>query len=320
MTNATLAAMATMDLRLGLGGPDLAAIFRAAVELGIAGTTPPEKLEVNNRSKKPGRDWVAGALGGGTPRVFAAWDRTLDHFVSLIPDRVVKVRASDFPRDVGRVLDLLERLPFEVASFAPLYDWLREFDYGPTGFADQHFPHGWACAFQGEGHRRLVSRRWLDFGPWRLVHGPGDLSLVQFHKLGVDAATALAQARPGHERMGNSDIGGFIASHYPYVHGLDGLYLAEQRQLRVVVHGREVSQREMLDACAARLYQALGPQRPLDSIAYVFMDEGAARAHLHELWLRELECWTIVEGREARLDLDYAPVPTPPAWAERAGG
>jgi len=85
--------------------------------------------------------------------------------------------------------------------------------------------------------------------------------------------------------------------------------------LKVVVHGRAVSQCEMLDACAARVYQPLGPDKPLAQVAYVFMTEDQARAYLHELWLRGLECWAIVEGREVRLDDSYEPGPPPkPDW------
>ena len=176
---------------------------------------------------------------------------------------------------------------------------------------------GWGCAFKGAGHNRLVSRRWLDFGPWRLIRGTNDVSMVQFHDLGADAPTALEQAKPGHERMGISDTGGFIQTAYVYAHKIDGLYSQEERKLRILIHGREVSEREMLDACAVRHYQALGADSPIDSIAYVFAVEAEARAHLHELWLRELECWAFIGGCEERLDLDYHPAPDKPSWVKR---
>lgn len=44
------------------------------------------------------------------------------------------------------------------------------------------------------------------------------------------------------------------------------------------------------------------------------MDRGDAEAHLHELWLRELECWYMDERGKHRLDADYNPTPNPPAW------
>ena len=37
-----------------------------------------------------------------------------------------------------------------------------EEDYEKTSFGEGHLPHGWASAFKGKGHDRLVSRRWLE--------------------------------------------------------------------------------------------------------------------------------------------------------------
>src|SRR5690606_11537282 len=136
----------------------------------------------------------------------------------------------------------------------------------------------------------------------------------------ADAETALEQAKPGHQRMGISNEGGFIQSRYVYETDFDGNYLSEDHVLEIVVHGREVPQVEMLDACALRHYQALGAEQPLRNVRYVFMTEDQARAHLHDLWLRALECWAIVGGQKVRLDADYEP-PTPekPEWVKRLG-
>jgi len=79
-----------------------------------------------------------------------------------------------------------------------------------------------------------------------------------------------------------------------------------------------VEEGEMLEACALRLYQPI--EVPVDNVAYVFMTEEAARAHLHELWLRGLECRALIAGRETRLDNDYAPHPDPPEWARHLRG
>jgi hypothetical protein len=85
-----------------------------------------------------------------------------------------------------------------------------------------------------------------------------------------------------------------------------------------VPFGETVTEREMLDACAARFYQALGPEQPLDNVVYVFVDDEAARAHLHELWLRGLECRAFAAGVERRLDDDYQPPPPDrPEWVVR---
>ncbi|MDJ0728127.1 MAG: hypothetical protein QNJ38_23770 [Prochloraceae cyanobacterium] len=42
-----------------------------------------------------------------------------------------------------------------------------------------------------------------------------------------------------------------------------------------------------------------------------------AQQHLHELWLREIECWTFPEGLKARIDENYNPTPDKPDWVKR---
>ncbi|MGM0554948.1 MAG: hypothetical protein ACQEVA_01075 [Myxococcota bacterium] len=193
------------------------------------------------------------------------------------------------------------------------------------GFGDGHASLGWMCAFKGAGHERLVSRRWLEWGPWLLLRGPNDLSVVLFHDPQADWRSALTQCRPGHERMGISDRGGFIQTDFVYEYGVDGRYIPEERLLRITVLDRELTQTEMLEACAVRHYNQLGEDRPVERVAYFFIDPEQARDHLHELWLRELECWTVIDGREVRLDDDYDPgEPDRPDWvgelAERFAG
>ena len=141
----------------------------------------------------------------------------------------------------------------------------------------------------------------------KVTSGANDTTLVESHELGLDPAAALAKARIGHERMGISPTGGFIQGRYRYAYDFAGKYFPERRKLEIVVIDREVAQREMLDACAARYHQFLGREKPLDNIVYVFMEEAPARAHLHELWLRGLECRTIIKGVEVDLTATYKP-------------
>ncbi|MCB9679738.1 MAG: hypothetical protein H6737_31820, partial [Alphaproteobacteria bacterium] len=98
-----------------------------------------------------------------------------------------------------------------------------------------------------------------------------------------------------------------------YTTEISGTYLDSERRLVVVVHGREVPEAEMLDACALRR-DSQSTDRPIDTVSYVFVDEAEARAHLHALWLRELECRCVVDGVEVRLDVGYAPEPVVPSW------
>jgi hypothetical protein len=310
----------SITLRLGLSGPDLSSICTALAGTDLWGSGPPATLLVDDKPRKVKGDWVTTALAAARRDVSAEWEGANGRvWLSVMKERIVQLTRFGFELDPERMLAVLAQVPFTVCSSAGLYpEWtdgsLGEVYQGP-GFGELHWPHGWACLFRGAGHDRLVSRRWLDFGPWKLRRGAEDTTLVQFHQLGIDAATALEQARIGHERMGISDTGGFIQNRYVYASDLKGLYYAEQRKLHIVVIGRDVSQREMLDACAARLYQLLGPSRPLDNLVYVFMEEGRAMAHLHELWLRRLECRAIIDGVEADLTANYAPQPAPLEWA-----
>src|SRR5690606_31722327 len=187
------------------------------------------------------------------------------------------------------------------------------------GFGDGHFPLGLACAFRGNGHEQLVSRRWLTYGPWKLLRDERcDLSFIQFHDVSADPSQAVEQAKSGHQRMGISETGGFIQRNFVYRYDWDGIYLPDDQVLEVIVHGRQIDQREMLEACALRHDQGLGEDKPLKNVRYVFMTEGQARENLHELWLRELECWAIVDGQKVRLDADYDPgPPEKPEWVRR---
>jgi hypothetical protein len=113
----------------------------------------------------------------------------------------------------------LADVPFLLAAFKNIYPTRqthRSKEAPPrVGFSDGHHSHGWACAFRGDGHDRLVSRRWLPFGPWQVHEGPNDTSLVQFYDLDADAIAARAQCVISHKRMGASLDGGFIWSNPP---------------------------------------------------------------------------------------------------------
>lgn len=225
---------------------------------------------------------------------------------------------------VDEALAFLEPLPFEICAFGAAFfdEWIAA-DYRRWGFDRSHIDHGWGCAFRGAGHDRLVSRRWLDFGPWRVLRRPNDTTVIQFHDLAItDPAEAYEQAKVGHQRMGISAIGGYIAWHMQNLLRASGrgLYVPAERLLEVIVApGVPVEQGAMIANCALRLHHRLTKPTvdPIDRIAYVFVDLDEARAHLHELWLRELECWVMDGDGRRRLDLDYHPVPDPPDWVRR---
>ena len=230
----------------------------------------------------------------------------------------------EIPEFFDRLTEVMERisiLPFYLADFGTLFRdvWRRESGYQLWSFGRSHVDHGWGCAFRGVGHDRLVSRRWLDFGPWRVIRRPHDTTFIQFHDLAItDPAAAYEQAKVGHQRMGIDPIGGFIQGIDLDVIGeVRGLYLPAERMLEIVVGpGNSVEQQDMRVACGLRLHHRLTKPANdrIDHVAYVFMDRADAEAHLHELWLRELQCWYVDERGKHRLDADYHPTPQPPAW------
>lgn len=307
-------------LALGLTGPDLLELSRRALAALLPDAGTPDSVSVGPKKVKATGDWLERWTPGLKSYVMATWEGR--GFLFLDPEEIVKVEVNDYDLEPRRLLDALAGLPFDVCSTKPLYiEWLDALRprYEMRRFGGLHYAHGWGCVFRGAGHDRLVSRRWLAHGPWRLLRGANDTSLVQFHDLAADAATALAQAQPGHARMGVSDAGGYIPRPYTYTHDLKGLYYDSERKMVVAVpYGERVTERQMLDACAARLYQALGAERPLDNVVYSYVDDEAAREQLRELWLRGLECRAFVEGVERRLDDDYRPPPPDsPEWVVR---
>jgi hypothetical protein len=280
---------------------------------------PPEKVWVDDEPAAPDA-WPTELLRAHIKGI-AFWPNYRTQ-VSYLPrsEQIGVFDTSPFTT-LTEALRTLEAFDFEILCIGAAFfdEWLAA-DYKRWGFGRSHIDNGWGCAFRGRGHDRLVSRRWLDFGPWRVIRRPNDTTFIQFHDLALtDPAEAYAQAAPGLERMGNSPIGGHIGFHKERLIASagKGLYSPSQRLLEVVVGpGNEVRQGDMLCNCALRLHhkETQPATGRIERIAYVFVDEGDARAHLHELWLRELECWVADDRGKRRLDLDYHPVPSPPAW------
>ena len=238
-----------------------------------------------------------------------------DNYFPRTPNTVF-LRDTGTPAEVEPVLALLSEVDFEVASFGHLYGamdpaWNPPPFYSPDappsphpGFADLHHPHGWACAFKGKGFERLVSRRWLEDGPWKLHRGANDTCLVQFHDLDIeDSARAREIARPGHDVIGISERGGYIQSGYTanVLGKVDGLFVPKTGEFKIDVRGRSVSPVEMRDARVLWKYQRL-QGKTIREVTFVFDDEAVAREHLSLLWRYELGCAAFIAGVEVRLD------------------
>ena len=290
-----------LPLAVFLTGPDTDAIVRALAPVLPDRSPDSVRADYAEAARGPWLDAVAGARELAS----AEWENAS---LGVIGGRGVSLevrRASSR----AAALELLAGVPWQVASL-PSYaeTWMAEHAYRPPGFDGGHGPHGWACAFRDAGHERLVSRRWLPVGPWALTRVEDeDISFVQFHDPRAMPDAALAEARPGHRRMGVTDEGGFLQEAPVLADGLPGLYERDTKTHKVVVHGRDVRQREMLGACQIRWQRRDDPEAPIARVAYVFMEPARAEAHLRDLWLRELECWTIVDGAERRLDGDAPP-------------
>jgi hypothetical protein len=289
--------------------------------------SPPKNLWIDNEKHPIDEHWKQLLLSS-TSSSWAGWnddDEPSHQIVIRAKSDAIAFGLPDGFTTVEDALNIATELPFEIGIFGSIFsnEWVRA-DYERWGVGRSLMEHGWACIFRGAGHDRLVSRRWLDFGPWRVLRRPDDTTVIQFHDLAItDPLEAYEQAKLGHERMGNSPTGGYIGWYLDDL--LDGastrLYNPATRTLeRVVPPGDVIAQSEMLCNAALRLHHRLTrpTATPVDHVAYVFIDEGDARAHLHELWLREMECWTYrPDGKKHRLDLDYHPVPSPPDWVQR---
>jgi len=268
-------------------------------------------------------DWIDRLIPKYELGVMAYWGSRLNHegFLNYhAKEQRVKIKISDYELvDAESVMKMLAPLPWSVAAFCEIHRTDGWEEYCGPGFADFHFQHGWACAFKGLGHAHLVSHRWLDFGPWRLIRDEAnDISFVQFHDLNVDPATALEQAKPGHRAMSIYGVGGYIGKTHPFSNDLRGIYVPETQNLRVVIPaGKEITYSEMADYCAARHFQAF-EGKPFDTLSFVFIDGAEALPYLHDLWLRDIECFGITpKGVEIRFDENYNPTPDKPEWVRR---
>ncbi len=238
-----------------------------------------------------------------------------------IKEQMVKIGIKNYElTNAQSVIKMLAPLPWTVASIFDFHGDDDDWDeYIAPGFGDFHFQHGWACAFKGEGHKHLVSRRWLQYHPWHLIRDEShDISFVQFHDLEADPATALEQAKPGHRAMSIYGVGGYIGKTHPFSNDLKGLYVPEHRDLRVVIPaGKEITYSEMADYCAARYFQAF-EGKPFKILSFVFIVAAEAQPYLHDLWLRNIQCFGFTEeGKEIRLDENYQPVYEPPEWVKK---
>jgi hypothetical protein len=308
-----------MKLKFSIQGDDVEKLVNEIVDSPLFSGNLPIKIRIDNEPYDVEKSWIRNTLDKHKIMILAKWDER-SHFISYDGEDVIKVGAPEFPNDARSVLELLAPLSWTLISFDSLHNewYAKEKNYFGCPFESGHFPLGWGCAFKEKGHDQLTGRRWLVQGSWLNMRGEHDTTLIQFHDLNADADTAFEQANAAHARMSSRNIGGLIRANYEYKFNSKGLYSETDHKLRIIVVDREVSQREMLDARALVVRQDAGQDTPLDNVAFIFVEgETVANKYLHELWLHGLECWTFIDGREVRLDLDYRPTPVKPEWVRR---
>jgi hypothetical protein len=300
---------------------DHRALLRSLVRAGILPSGPPLKLDRHGmQDKQVPADWVGLDLKGKSLTV----DWPDESFVYVIGPDLVDISIRDFALDALDLANRLAEVEMEAAAFKPVRWWANPKGpaYKPPEGTIARKPLGFAVAFRGPGHERAMSRRWLDRGPWRILRTPNDTTLVQFHDLAADPFVSADQARPGHALMADPEQA--VLPLRRTFRGdpteLRGTYIAPERRLIVSVAGRTVSRAEMHAAAAARSYQLLGDDEPLDNVVFSFMERAELDAVLPDLWLYGLEARLRDAGGWHRLDETYTPPAyDKPEWVKKLG-
>jgi hypothetical protein len=100
---------------------------------------------------------------------------------------------------------------------------------------------------------------------------------------------------------------GFLGSYKRKSEYFDGQYNSDEGALYVTVFGSDPTLGQMKDLCYAREFLQFEGGQPIRKIIYVFMEPERAHHWLHELWLREIECRTFIDGIEVVLSDNYTP-------------
>lgn len=318
------------NLMISFGGPDLVEIGRSLYSKGWQPTELPREVTVDDKQMAPRTDWLDRWAAKSKHAIDASWPDETFFSISKGTEIVKLNGRALIDLELARFVEDLATIPFETACLDRHF-WGYKAERPPgwfhrKGLTGAHFMAGWGLALRGAGHDHLVSRRWITHGgPWRVLTGANDTTLFQFYDLGApDPWIAWEQAKPCVERLTYQPFlptCGLVDRSPRRYEPKDGTYDADAKRLAVRAGGRTVPTTEMHEACEHRYNARLGlvAMKRYDTIAYTFSSEQSARAHLHELWLRELECWYEVNGKATRLDAEYAPKPNPPpAWAPSA--
>jgi hypothetical protein len=256
--------------------------------------------------------WINQSLSAKR-RVSVSWDEEFGSFINIRNegDQITEVIASGHRLGLDYFLLMMQSQPIEVLCM--VWDYFRDADR-----LRGHTQLGWGCLFKGKGHDYFVSPRWLEHGPWLLERHDPDITYVQLYDLAAEGEGAWQQGRRAMVRLSD----GFYTQFAITYEETRGTYSPDDRSISVVKTDRGITPFEMDHLCLIRAKQRGHATQPVDHLRVIFTEERDARRHLHELWLREIECWALLaDGRRARLDLDYSPPPRIlPEWIERHQG
>jgi len=295
-------------LEMSAKAADPEGLFRAVVASGFVSEEGPVRLLHHG----PDVARWSEALAAAEERFSAVYAD--DGYLSLDRfDSTVQINRDLDGIDAQALVDTLATWPFNLLTIAPLErlwyrQWQTEAWDEPLFFEEQAWPDlglvGFGAAFKGEGHARLSNRAALDLLPLKVYRGPNDTTLVQLYDPDEpDEEARLRQHNTALEALGVSRTGIFMIRPAPCE--LEGMSV-DGDTVWVDIGTRDMLVQEPQRARLRQWHDGLA------RTAFRFATEAHARPHLHNLWLRGVECWV----GDTRLDLDYTPVPDPPAWVQ----
>lgn len=256
--------------------------------------------------------WIEASLHAKR-RASVSWDEGFQWFINMQneDEQIIEVVAGEHQLGPDYFLRLARAQPIEVLCMVWNY-------FEDARRLMGHSRLGWGCLFKGKGRELFASPRWLDHGPWLLERHEPDITYVQLYDLALEGEAAWQQGRRAMARLSD---GFFTEFGLSYVEQR-GAYSPDERTFSVVKTDQGIGQFELRQLCLLRAKNRHHATEPIERLRVIFTEERDARRHLHELWLREIECWALTEdGRRIRLDLEYQPPPRIlPEWIEQHQG
>jgi hypothetical protein len=310
---------------MSFSGKNLIELVYQIAKLPQLSAEPSEVSYDNGKKLKP-REWPEGVLSKFTYNFFVTWGDgsfSTKTWVSSDKSYIVKIYIKELQFNLETFREVASDWNWEIVSIIDnklFFPWEDDYNYNTPSFGDLHHPFTTGCAFKGDGHNRIPSRRFLEYGPWRTIRDEArDITFIQFHDLEADVEIALEQARVGHALLDRNITGGLRGSiKIVALQDKHNLYDPNERSLTYIITDEEPTAAWYIEACAIKAYQLLETDMPVDRIKFMFpLDPEQAQKYLHDLWLYGLECWVMPDGQATRLDDTYTPPsPNKPNWVQ----